>query len=380
MTDQPVRLLVVLHEPPLQEGRGAGRLVLAMARGLASHGVHVELLAARQTFAASGDPPEDLSVEVVDVSPEAPGWRSRLKRLRRPVGQVARSSFGDRVRELAHNADVLQLEEVNTAWCSEHIELPSVLRLHYLVRWDRSLGPPWRRSFRHVLEFELAERTAIRRHQSFVTASPRVASELRRRRPSAEVEVVPVCLDPRDYPAAPLDGPPVAGLVGMAAWPPTRNAVERLLGQVWPEVRRRLPDARLVIAGRGMDELVQDPGEGVEVLGEVPSAVGFLRGLSLLLYPLDRGSGIKVKTLEAIAVGLPVVTTALGAEGIDGGEGIVIAEDTQQLAAAAVAILSDADERRQRGAVARAAFEQRYTPVAATEPLAELYRRLAART
>jgi glycosyltransferase involved in cell wall biosynthesis len=169
----------------------------------------------------------------------------------------------------------------------------------------------------------------------------------------------------------------VAGLVGIASWPPTRNAIELLLGEVWPAVRRRLPEARLVIAGRGTDELVTNPGEGVEVLGEVPSAVEFLHGLSLLLYPLERGSGIKVKTLESIAVGVPVVTTPLGAEGIDGGDGIVVAEGTDRLAEAAVEILRDPDERRQRGAAARRAFEQRYAPEPATEPLAALYRRLA---
>jgi len=227
-----------------------------------------------------------------------------------------------------------------------------------------------------VLEFELAERAAIHRHRYFIAASPRVAAELRRRKPSARVEVVPFCLDPRDYPSAPLDGPPVAGLVGTATWPPTRNAMERLLADVWPEVRRRQPKARLAIAGRGTEEFAKDAGEGVEVLGEIPSAVAFLRSLSLLLYPLERGSGIKVKTLESIAVGLPVVTTALGAEGVDGGDGIVVAETTDRLAAAAAAILGDPTERRQRGAAAREAFERRYAPVPATEPLADLYRQM----
>jgi glycosyltransferase involved in cell wall biosynthesis len=375
---EQVRALVVLSEPPLAEGRAAGRMALATARGLMEHGVRVKLLAARQSFAMPGQPPDDVGVEVVDVPPEPPGWGSRLRRLRRPVGEVARSGFADRVREAAREADVLHLEEIGTAWCDERLKTPSLLHLHYLIRWDRSLGVPWRRSFRHTVEFELAERVAIRRHDRFVAASPRIAAELRRRKPSAEVEIVPPCLDPRDYPVAPLDGPPVAGLVGTAAWPPTRNAIERLLEDLWPEVRRRLPEARLVIAGRGTEALSGRAGEGVDVLGEVPSGVEFLRGLSVLLYPLDRGSGVKVKTLESIAVGLPVVTTPLGAEGIDGGDGVVVAEATDDLAAAAVAILADPGERRQRGAAGREAFERRYSPVPATEPLAHLYRRMLA--
>ena len=86
-----------------------------------------------------------------------------------------------------------------------------------------------------------------------------------------------------------------------------------------------------------------------------------------------------MKTLESVACGLPVVTTALGAEGVDGGDGIVVAEDPRDLAAAAASILNDPQERRQRGAAGRAAFEARYSPIPATAPLVDLYRLLAER-
>jgi glycosyltransferase involved in cell wall biosynthesis len=373
-----LRSLVVLQEPPLKQGRAAGRLALAMAHGLTEHGVDVQMLAARQVFAIPGEPPDDIPVEVIDVPPETPGWRGRLGRLRRPVGQLARSAFGERVREAAREADVLHLEEIGTAWCNERVSTPSLIRLHYLIRWDQPLGPPWRNSSRHALEFELAERAAIRRYDVFAAASPRIAAEIRRRRSSAHVELVPFCLEPDDYPPAPLDGPPVAGLVGTAVWPPTRNAIEQLLSEVWPLVRRRVPEARLLLAGRGTEAFHgADAGDGVEVVGEVASSVDFLRGLSLLLYPLLRGSGVKVKVLESLAVGLPVVTTAAGAEGLEAGDGMVIETSPDRLAATAASILADPGERASRGAAARREFERRYTPVPATEPLAALYRRVA---
>ena len=84
------------------------------------------------------------------------------------------------------------------------------------------------------------------------------------------------------------------------------------------------------------------PGSGVEIVGEVPSAAEFLRGLSLLLYPVRRGSGMKVKVLESLAAGVPVVTTRFGAEGIEPGAGVIVAEDDEALVAAAVALLEDA--------------------------------------
>jgi glycosyltransferase involved in cell wall biosynthesis len=87
---------------------------------------------------------------------------------------------------------------------------------------------------------------------------------------------------------------------------------------------------------------------------------------------------MKVKVLESIASGVPVVTTPAGAEGIDAGEGVVIGSTDAELAAATTRILADEGERRERGAAARGAFERRYSPGPATEPLVELYRRMAA--
>ena len=96
-----------------------------MLRGLRAHGIDVRTLAARQAFGMPGDPPNDLEVEVIDVQPEPGGWAMRGRRMRRPVGELARSSFAERVREAARSADVLHLEEVETARLSEGIGVPS---------------------------------------------------------------------------------------------------------------------------------------------------------------------------------------------------------------------------------------------------------------
>jgi polysaccharide biosynthesis protein PslH len=373
-----MKVLVVLTQPPLLEGGAPGKCAVGLLRGLRAHGVEVTALAARQPFAVPGDVPADLPVEVIPVLPEPKGLRFHLSRLRRPRGELGRGPFAARVREAASWMDTVHLEETETVWSGEGVTAPSLIHLHYLVLRDRPLGWPWQRQFRTTVEFALAERAARRRHRYLVASSPLVAEALRRVATRAEVVLAPLSLDPGHYTPAPLDGPPTIGIVGTGSWPPTAAAIRRLAERVWPEVRRRMPEARLRIAGRRLHHV---PGlataAGVELLGEVPSAARFLQGLSLMLYPLDRGSGVKVKVVEAMASGVPVVTTPAGTEGIEAGDGVVVAREDSDLAGAAVDILADPLARRERGAAARRAFMRRHAPRPATEPLVDLYRRMA---
>lgn len=372
-----VKVLIAVAQPPLPEGGSNGRSFIGLLRGLLSHDVQVQCIAARQWFARPEDPPPDLPVRVVPVAPGEKGWAFQVQRWRRPRGYLARTAFGEAVREAARHADLLHLEEVDTSWCDEGTRVPSLVHLHYRVLRDRSLGLPWQRDFRGVAEFAMAERAAIRRHRYLMATSPLVAAELRSRAPHAQVALASLSVDPSYYPRAPLDGPPVVGMLGFGSWPTTADAFRRLVATVWPRVRARVPEARLLLAGRGVAELQGlHRAAGVEVVGEVPRAGTFLASLSVLVFPLRRGSGMKMKVLESIAVGLPVVTTPAGAEGIDGGHGIIVEDDDSRLAEAVARLLVDQDERKQRGAAAREAFDRRYAPSPATEPVVDLYRRM----
>jgi glycosyltransferase involved in cell wall biosynthesis len=380
-----MKVLVVLPQPPLYEGGAPGRCSVGLLRGLRAHQMEVSAVAARRPLAAhesflvNGQPPPDLPVELVDVPPQQRGWATRAEMLRRPNGYLSRGLFGERVQTLAQSADILHLEESHTGWCDLGSSLPALVHPHHLIRLDQRLPPPWRREFYGAAIFRASERLIALRHGYLVASSPVVAANLRSLAPRAEIVLAPLSLDPSHYSPALLDGPPVAGIIGTATWPPTRDAIHRLVSRVWPLVRRELPGARLRIAGRRTAELGLESMNGVEMIGEVESAPAFLRELSLLLFPAERGSGMKVKVLESIASGLPVVTTRFGAEGVDAGEGIVIERDDAELAAATVSLLRDEKERRQRGNAAREAFLRRYTPEVATAPLVDLYQRMAAR-
>jgi glycosyltransferase involved in cell wall biosynthesis len=371
-----LNVLIVLGQPPLPEGKAPARCAVGLLRGLSLHGIEITAIAARRPWAVTGKPPSDLPVATVPAPSPA---LSRMKDVLGLHGRLRGGEFLQRVRQLAADTDVIHIEEATTAWpCGRHPTRPSAVHLHFLATLDQSL--PWRsgRALRDFLLYVAAERAAVRRHRFLVASSPVIASVLRRASPRTEVVLAPLSLDPAYYPAACLDGVPRAGIIGTAAWPPTASALERLTTRVWPQVRREMPDAQLIVAGRGMRSVDGlERMAGVELRGEVASAAEFLRDLSVLLYPVERGSGMKLKVLEAIASGVPVVTTPAGAEGIEANEGVIVETTDRRLADAAIELLRDPLARRERGAAARAAFHRRYTPKPATEPLVDLYRRMS---
>jgi glycosyltransferase involved in cell wall biosynthesis len=220
-----------------------------------------------------------------------------------------------------------------------------------------------------------------RRARWLLVNSAEVAEPLVSATPNAEVVVAPLALDPSHYqPRATLESSAV-GLIGTARWPPTRAAVERLLAKVWPLVIERRPAARLLLAGEGMERSnfahVREPA-GVQWLGSVPSATEFLGELGALLYPLTAGSGAKIKVLEALALGIPVVTTPEGAEGLGGCGGVTVDTDDRALADAVVVLCGDSRARRAAGDAAYETFACHHAPLPAAGPVVELYERMLA--
>jgi glycosyltransferase involved in cell wall biosynthesis len=375
-----LRVLVVMNDPPLPEGGAASKCGVALLRGLIARGVDVHALTPWGPLREAPKPPPDLRAEVLRVPPPSLS-RTRADWFISPGAAVRRGLFADRLRELAAGADVVHFFDTSTAAAARLVDRPAVVQVHYATRRDRRIAPPWRYEGRVAVELLRLERAACRRADWLLANSTEVARSLAARAHHARVTVAPLALDPELYrPLATLDAP-VAGLIGTAVWPPTARAVRRLLTRVWPLVRRARPDARLLLAGRGMEratfeQLPEDP--SVQWCGRVDSAADFLRGIGVLLYPLTSGSGMKVKVLEALALGVPVVTTRDGAEGLGARDGVNVEGDDAALADATVRLLDDDAARRRAGVAAHRTFCEHHAPVPAALPVVELYERMTA--
>lgn len=375
-----LRALVVLPHPPLPEGSAAARCAIGLVRGLLACDVDVQVLAANLGSAPLDTIPGDLSVEVVPIDVPS-SWQARRDRLLRPNGLLRQGPFAARLQELAESSDLVHFVEAQTAVAMGLVDRPSLAQIHFLTRRDRKIGLPWQRDTRTAIELLRAERGVCKRARWLLANSQEVATELARAAPHAQVAVAPLALDPSFYTPRASVELPLVGLIGMARWPPTKHAVERLVGDVWPLVLERHPQARLMLAGKGMEQAAFShlpERQGVEWWGEVPSATGFLRELGVLLYPLTEGSGAKVKVLEALALGIPVVSTPAGAEGLGGSEGLTVESEDSKLATATVRLIEDGAARAAAADAAYRTFLTHHTPQPAAQPVVELYERILA--
>jgi O-antigen biosynthesis protein len=151
------------------------------------------------------------------------------------------------------------------------------------------------------------------------------------------------------------------------AHPPNIDAAIWTATKVWPLIRKSSPDARLDIYGSSVPREVaalNNPKGGIYVRGYVADHRAALGGARVMLAPLRYGAGVKGKLGEALAVGTPVVTTVVGAEGMDAeGAAMVVAEKPERLARLAVALYGDREDWERRSTagldVLRARFSAR---------------------
>ncbi len=163
---------------------------------------------------------------------------------------------------------------------------------------------------------------------------------------------------------------------------PNADALDFWLEEVWPLVRARASRAELTVVGANCPPrvLAYDGLDGVTVVGPAPDMSPYYRGHRALVAPLRAGSGTRLKILEAMACGLPVVSTGLGAEGIacTGGENILVAESPAPLAEAVLALLADDGLCSRLAAAARRLVEERYDWEASAQALLAGYAELLA--
>lgn len=215
-------------------------------------------------------------------------------------------------------------------------------------------------------KFERFERRAFAEADRVVTVSPEDAALVRDRFKMPRVDVVDNGIDRAYFGAVAADRDPLTILfLGSLDWRPNQDALALMLDKIFPAVRAREPRARLDVVGRNPPASLARRAsgfEGVSVFADVADVRPYLNRAAVMAVPLRIGGGSRLKILEALASGLPVVSTRVGAEGLclRHGEHLVIADEPDAIASALLAALREPGPARAVAARGRQFVNERY--------------------
>lgn len=160
--------------------------------------------------------------------------------------------------------------------------------------------------------------------------------------------------------------------IGGMDWAPNKEAAELLISTIFPRIKAVLPEARLTFAGAGTDQL--NAGDGISCLGFVPDSMEFMRQSGTLLLPLQSGSGVRIKLLEAMSIGAPIVTTTIGKEGIACVDCMSVADSIEDFISEAIALNSSEKLKEKYSINAKLYMNENYSPTQVAKELNESLR------
>jgi len=167
--------------------------------------------------------------------------------------------------------------------------------------------------------------------------------------------------------------------LGAMDWMPNAAGIKWILDSVWMKVQDTNPELKLYLAGRNMPQWLLDfKMKNVIIKGEVADAQAFINSKSIMLVPLSSGGGMRVKIIEGMALGKTIISTAIGAEGIDyeNEKNILIANTEQEFINAINKCVSDKNFSDTISKNARLLVEQKYDNKKICNQLSDFYKTL----
>ncbi len=196
---------------------------------------------------------------------------------------------------------------------------------------------------------------------------------------TTDITVIPIAVDTDEI--TPVARHPNADHIlhiGTMYWPPNIDGILWFIREIYPQIRAKRPEVIFdVVGARPPQEIVTlgGNGSGINVTGYVPDPTPYRQQAGVMVVPLRAGGGMRVKILEALAQGLPIVSTTLGCEGIavTHGQDILMADSPAEFAAAVLNLLNEPQFAAQLGRNGRRLAEQVYDYRQVCRPLEAVY-------
>lgn len=394
-----LRVLVVSPSFPYPPTWGFAKRVFHLADQLALH--H------RVTFVSYLAPDDDPRAvqefagrihEYVGVP--RPTRSVRAKRVRQALSLLSRAPFhaaalkdADLQRAIdallaREEFDLIQVESSQLGWLRLPPGVPVVVDEHnieseLLGRMGESESSLARRAYnrREYRRYRRFEQRVWSSAAACATTSQRDAEAISAVLPDRAVKVVPNGVDVEEFNRSGVPIKP-SSLVftGLLDYRPNEDGIRWFLKDVFPRVRAARPEAHITVVGRGPDELLDAlRGPGVTVTGWVPEVRSYMETAAVVVVPLRMGGGTRLKVVEAMSMSKGIVSTSLGAEGLEvvSGTHLLLADDPLAFADAVVALLDDPERAAALGTCARGLAVQRYSWATAAASLEELLHRVS---
>lgn len=299
---------------------------------------------------------------------------------RKLIGILSREKF-----------DIIHLESLfmtpYLATIRRYSKAPVVLRSHNLeyIIWERMAEVSKNRAKKAYLnllsrQLKKYETGVINKVDGIAAISNEDAKKYLSLKCFKPIVNIPFGINVENYVAKPLPENEISLFhIGAMDWTPNIEGIQWFLEKVWPLVLEKTPEIKLYLAGRKMpEELVQTAPKNVVVVGEVESAREFIGQHSVMVVPLLTAGGMRVKIIESMAIGRPVISTRIGAEGIDCRKEVhyLAANSPEEFADAIQKVFTQKAFTAQMGKEARKLVEDKYDNKLLTRDLLNFYQSL----
>jgi len=392
-----MQILLLAKKPPYPTHDGEAIGVMQLAQGLADQGFKVHILylnTGKHSYPPEKIPDTGIQYHAVDHKAEVTLtglFRSIFTRLPYHVTRFFSLKMVEKAEELARaiQFDIIQAESLYTIQCLLAIRGYKGLRIYRSQNREfkiwKSLsehsGNPLKRWYLGVQAKKLRtfENKISGQMDAILPVSTVEAEEYRNAQPSVPQHYAPTPVDipQEEFPTG--DG---LYFIGGLDWLPNQEGLRWFLKEVWPLVHAKFPHEKFHIAGRNAPHgFAATLPAGIVFHGAVPDAMAFSSDKRICIAPLLSGGGMKIKILEAMACGKPVVSTSKGAEGMPPGiaDRIKIADSPMEFLRELTSYIEHASAARNDGKAARSFITENYSRKAVSAGVSAFYKTLLTR-